>query len=745
MTTDPARREPGTSYRHASPSIQPPPAPPVGAPNVVIVVLDDVGFAHLGCYGSDLATPRIDALAAAGRRYNNFHTTAMCSPTRASLLTGRQHHAVGMGTISDWCTGFPGYQGEISRRAATLAEMLRPAGYATFAVGKWHLSRLRDGSSAGPFGQWPLGRGFDRYYGFLSSLMDHWNPELFRDNHAIATPRRPGYHLTEDLVDQAIAMIAGQQAAAPERPFFAYVALGACHSPHHAPRAYIDRHAGRYDDGWDAARERWFERQVRLGIVPRGSRLTPRNSAVRAWDAMTADERRLCARHQEVFAGFLEHTDAQVGRLVDFLRDRALLDDTLLVVLSDNGATEEGGDFGDANIRLHYQFLDEPFAEKLASIDLLGSAYRFNNYPRGWGHAGNTPHKWFKMHTHGGGVRDPLIVHWPARIRHGGAISPQFCHCSDIVPTVLEAVGIDAPLEVAGVEQMPVHGASLAYTFDAPDAPAPSRVQYFELLGHRGLWADGWKAVTHHVQGTAFESDRWELYHVERDFTESEDLAECHPDKLRELVSLWWREAERHDVLPLDDRDRERILLTYSRPVRTRYRLDRAMGRLAGAAAPPVVERSWSIEADVELPAGAEGAIVAAGTRFGGYVLFVQAGRLVFEYAGPTRPWVLESTSPLPPGRHVVAMRFTRTGPRAGVAALSCDGAALGRLEMHALWPSGATAGGVHCGCDDGSPVSDRYPAPFRFTGVIHAATIALDDDRQPAPGLEYLTALRED
>jgi arylsulfatase A-like enzyme len=735
----------GTSYRTSTAWLSPAAKPPPGAPNVVLVVLDDVGFAHLGCYGSTIDTPRIDALAAAGRRYNNFHTTAMCSPTRASLLTGREHHAVGMGMIADWCTGFPGYQGQVSRRAATLAEMLRPAGYGCFAVGKWHLARLRDWTAAGPYDQWPLGRGFDRYYGFLAALMDHWNPELIRDNQPIPTPRRPGYHLTEDLIDEAIGMIRGHRNASPERPFFAYVALGACHSPHHAPRRHVDKYRGRFDDGWDAARAAWLARQIELGVVPVGTRLTPRNEAVRPWASMNPDERRLCARHQEVFAGFLDHTDEQIGRLTDYLQARGLMENTLFILLSDNGATEEGGDFGDANIRRHYQFLDEPFEEKLAAIDRLGSEYSYGNFPRGWGHAGNTPLKRFKMHTHGGGIRDPLIVHWPARIREGGLVSPQFCHCSDIVPTVLQAIGIEAPARVHGIEQMPVHGTSLAYTFDDPLAATRKRVQYFELMGNRGLWADGWKAVTHHVKGDDFQDDRWELYHVDGDFSESEDLAGHHPEKLAELVALWWTEAERHHVLPLDDRDRERILLTYLPETRLRYEFEPGGGRVSGVAAPPTSNRSYRIVADVELDEASEGVILAAGGRFGGYVLFVQNRRLVHEYVGPARRWVVESAGPLPAGRRELVFEFRKSADRAGTGTLYCDGIPLGSVAMHDMWPLAPNAGGLHCGYDDGSPVSERYACPFAFAGSIHKVLVQVGDDHARDAALENHESLSSD
>lgn len=738
---DPSRGTPSSP----SPRLDPPVAAPRGAPNVVLIVLDDVGFAHLGCYGSTIETPRLDALAAAGRRYRNFHTTAMCSPTRAALLTGRNHHAVGMGMITDWCTGHPGYQGEISHRAATLAEMLGGAGYHCIAVGKWHLSRLRDGTAAGPFAQWPLGRGFDRFYGFLGALTDHWHPELFEDNHAVPTPQRPGYHLTEDLVDRTIAMIRDQKSVTPERPFFAYVALGACHSPHHAPRPFIDKYAGRFDAGWDTVRAQWFERQLALGIVPGGSMLTQRNPGVRPWAGMNADERRLCARHQEVFAGFLDHTDSQIGRLVDALEADGHLHDTLLIVLSDNGATEEGGDFGDVNIRRHYQMLDEPFAEKLAAIDRLGSEHCFNNYPRGWGHVGNTPHKWFKMHTHGGGVRDPLIVHWPARIREGGAISPQFCHCVDIAPTVLECVGVRAPASVRGVDQMPIHGRSLAYTFDDPLAPAPHRIQYFELLGHRGIWVDGWKAVTHHVKGEDFARDRWELYHVDRDFTESEDLADSHPDRLAELVDLWWQEAERHHVLPLDDRDRERLLQTYRVPPRDRYVYRPGGGRVSVQAAPPVAGRSWRLVADIDIGGAGEGVVLAAGSRFGGYVLFLQNGRPVFEYVGPARRSVLEAERPLPAGRHRLVVEFRKLDATVADVSLSCDGVVLAGARLDDLWPVGAAAAGLHCGRDDGCPVSDRYAAPFAFDGAVIQVIIELSDIGPNDRSLESAMALQED
>ena len=737
----------GTTYRDSEPWWPPRVQAPAGAPNIVLLVLDDVGYAHLGCYGSDIRTPRIDALAAGGLRFTNFHTTAMCSPTRAALLTGRQHHAAGMGTIVEWCTGYPGYQGQVTRRAATLAEMLRPQGYNTHALGKWHLMRMTDATAAGPFDYWPLARGFDRYYGFLSSLTDHWNPELFCDNHPISRPVREGYHLSEDLIDQAIGFIRDQQCAAPGKPFFSYVALGAVHSPHHAPPEYIERYRGRYDHGWDETRRRWFERQLELGVIPPDTVLTPRNDEVRAWDDLSPDEQRVAARMQEVFAGFLEHTDTQVGRLVDYLEGAGLLENTLFLVMSDNGASDEGGDLGNVNIRKHYAFVDETIDELLQHLDVLGSEHTYNHYPKGWGYAGNTPLKWFKMDTHGGGIRDPLIVHWPARIRDAGALRTQYHHCVDVVPTVLELLGIEAPTVHQGVPQLPIHGTSMAYAFDDAAAPTAKTVQYYEMLGDRGIWSGGWKAVARHARGTDFAEDRWELYHVETDFSESRDLAAVHPERLRALVDLWWAEAGRHDVLPLDDRDRERTAASLRATSRRRYVYRAGMARVDRLSAPNVSNRSYRIEADLQVPeGGANGVLLAAGGRFGGYVLFMDEGRLVHEYnCGDARRLVVESPGPLAPGRHRVGFDFRKTGALQGTGTLLIDGEPVASIAMSGTWPLLPNATGVHCGRDDGSPVSERYACPNTFTGTLHAVSVEVDDDQEIDYLKVYQAALSDD
>jgi arylsulfatase A-like enzyme len=725
----------GRTHRESTPWLEPLVRPSPSAPNVLLVVLDDVGFAHFGCYGSTIATPSIDRLAMEGRRYNNFHTTAMCSPTRASLLTGWNHHAVGMGIIADMCTGYPGYLGEVRQDVPMLPEILRNAGYSTFALGKWHLTRARDMTSAGPFRQWPLGRGFERYYGFLYSLVDQWHPELVRDNHFIETPRDPGYHLSEDLAEQTLAMIRDAKAADPERPFFAYLAFGACHSPHQAPREWIDRYRGQFDEGWDVTRERWLARQIEMGITPPGTRLTPRNEHVAAWESLTADEKRVCARHQEVFAGFLAHTDAQIGRVIDALRVQNLLDDTLVIVLSDNGASAEGGAIGNINLRRHFQQHPETLAEHVDALDSLGSDEHWNTYPAGWGHAGNTPHRWFKMQTHGGGVRDPLIVRWPKQIRQGGQISSQFCHCSDIAPTILEAAGLEAKMQ----------GTSIAYTFDEPRAATRKPAQYFELMGNRGFWADGWKAVARHHPGNDYATDRWELYHLDEDFSEAEDLAAVYPERLAELQRRWEGAAHENQVFPLDDRNIDRLPYTYYLSPRRHWRYQSGMGRVSGYAAPTVGNRSYRIRADIETSRMSEGVILAVGGQAGGYVLYLLEGRLVHEYVGPARRSILESPTALPPGRHTVTFDFRKTGKARGHARLLCDGALLAEQSMEDMWPSGPTSGGVTCGFDDGSPVSRRYAMPGRCTATILSVEVESADDFAIDPGLETHIALSED
>jgi arylsulfatase A-like enzyme len=510
--------------------------PGLGGPNVVMVVLDDTGFAHFGCYGSELATPAIDRLAANGLRYTGFHTTALCSPSRAALLTGRNPHAVGMRGVSNWNTGFPHMRGGISPRAATVAEALRAQGYATYAAGKWHLAPMEECSAAGPHTNWPLQKGFDRFYGFLQGETDQFHPELTSDNGHIDPPGRPedGYHVSEDIVDKATGWIGDLQSIRPDRPFFLYLAFGATHAPHQAPIEYRQRWRGKFDDGYGAARERWFARQLDLGIVPKGTSLAPPNPGVPAWDDLTDNQRTFAARLQEAFAAMLEHTDVQIGRLVEFLEQRGLLDDTLLMILSDNGASREGGPFGVMDefsfFNAAWENIDDIVANRL---DDIGGPHSHSNYPWGWAQAGNSPLRWYKQNTYGGGVRDPIVVHWPNGIADRGAIRTQFCHAVDITPTILAVTGAPVLADHNGVHQIPMHGASISATFDDPSAPTPRSIQYFEQMGHRGLWADGWKITTYHEQGRPIDDDEWALFHLDDDFSECHDISAAHPDRLR--------------------------------------------------------------------------------------------------------------------------------------------------------------------------------------------------------------------
>ena len=650
---------------------------------MVFIVLDDVGFAQLGCFGSDIDTPHMDALAAGGLRYNNFHTTTLCSPTRSCLLTGRNHHSVGMACIAEATNGFPNNRGRITKRAALVSEMLRPHGYSTFALGKWHLVSAEAQNGAGPYDDWPLGRGFDRYYGFLGADNNQWNPDLVYDNHRVEQPASPddGYHLSADLVDRAIEFIRDQQSAAPGKPFFGYLAFGAAHAPHHAPREYIERYAGRYAKGWDQTRAEWSARQKELGIAPPEAGLAPRDSVVKAWDDLSADQQRLYAHMMEVYAAFMTHTDDQVGRLVAFLREIDRLDNTLTVLISDNGASAEGGDHGLVSEWHFFNLIEATVEDNLARIDDLGGPSTYNHYPIGWAQAGNTPFQWYKRWVHAGGVRDPLIVHWPARIRDAGA------------PTRKEA-------------------------------------QYYEMFGNRAIWAGGWKAVAAHQRDVhwvfpqPFEDDRWELYHLDDDFSELDDLADRHPEKVRELIERWWSEAGKHNVLPLDDRGVGRALRPQKQNVFTYYP---GMSGLHPIVAARTVGRSHTITAEVDrTDASQEGVLLAIGGRFAGWTFYVQRNRLVYEhnYVGLER-YVVTSDTEVPTGPCTLEMRFERTDRLAGDVTLLIDGAVVGKGAVaKTCLITGFEP--LDCGQDTQTPVSPAYESPFRFTATLHKVVLEL-------------------
>lgn len=701
------------------------------APNVLVVLFDDVGFSDLGCYGSEIDTPAVDAVAARGLRYSGFHTTAMCSTTRASLLTGRNHHNVGVGCLANFDSGFPGYRGKIARSAGTIAELLKPYGYRSYLTGKWHVTPLTETGPTGPFDGWPLQRGFDRFYGFLDAETDQYAPELVYDNHHVDPPStfEEGYHLSIDIVDKTIEFLKDHRAGAPEAPWLAWVAFGACHAPHQAPRELIDAYEERFAKGWDATRDERLARQIELGVVPAGTTLPPRNDHVRPWDEHTEDERRVFIRLQAAYAAMLDHADQQIARLLTFLDEAEMTDDTLVLILSDNGASQEGGPSGFVNAMGPFNAQPESMEDKLARLDEIGGPGTHSNFPWGWSMAANTPLKRYKQNTHGGGIRDPLVVSWPAGIRARGEVRHQFCHANDIVPTVLDVLDVDVPAAVDGVDQQPLDGGSFRATFDDSDAPPPKDTQYFEMFGHRGIWHDGWKAVAYHPPYTPFDADVWELYHLDADFAEVHDRAADEPGRLEELQSEWWRQAADNQVLPLDDRFVERFAENAERhrSGRTRYELWAGMGHVPTDVAPDLRSRSYTIRAEV-LERG-EGVLVAHGDETSGYSLYVRDGHLVHDLSVGGNHQVVRSDRQVPDGPATLGFRMRREGSR-GVGTLTIDGAPCGSFETDRIFVVTISWSGLDVGRDRASPVSD-YDAPFEFTGRIRRVVIDLDDDQE--------------
>jgi arylsulfatase A-like enzyme len=719
----------GKTYKDSTPEWPQKPSAPAGAPNVVFIVLDDVGFSDLGCYGSEIKTPRMDQLAAGGLRYSNFHVTAMCSPTRACLMTGRNAHSVGVGIISEWANGFPAYQGRITRKAATLPEILSDHAYGCYASGKWHLTNLADYSASGPHGDWPLGRGFSRWYGFHGALVDQWNPELYEDNHPIHKEPEDGYHLSTDLVNNTIAQIRDHVTSSEHKPFFSYLAFGACHWPHQVPDEYIKKYRGNYDKGWDTVRNERFARQKDLGVVPQTAHMAGRNPGVQAWEDMPDDMRQLSCRLQETYAAFLEHTDNEIGRLVDYLESIGQLDNTLIVLVSDNGASSEGGPTGAINMRKHMTHEQETVADALPKLDLIGTEYSFSHYPMGWAQVSNTPLKWYKKDTHGGGVRAPFIMHWPAGIKSRGEVRTQFHHVVDVVPTVLDCLGVDAPSIYKGVEQLSVHGKSMRYSFDDVAAPTNRTTQYFELLGDRAVWHNGWKAVARHKKGDDYDADdRWELYNLSEDFTETNDLSASHPDKLKELQDIWWKQANTYGVLPLDDREAERARDFLATTTRTRYEFQPGMARIDRFMVPEISDRSYCITVKLkDLQPTTEGVIFSWGSRFAGFALYAKDKKLVYEYVyTESVSYRMETAIPL--GNASVSIRFERTGTNAGRVALFVEENEVAHLDLPKTWWTYSTTAGLTCGLA-GVPLSDAYTPPFHFQATIERMIVELGDD----------------
>jgi arylsulfatase len=739
------------------------PRPGSDAPNVLVIILDDVGFAQLGCFGSDMATPNIDALAAGGLRYNRFHVTAMCSPTRASVLTGRNHHAVGMGFLADMPMAYPGYTCRLPKSVTPLPRVLRDAGYNTTAIGKWHLVPRGERSDAGPFDRWPLGYGFERFYGFLQGDTNQWTPNLVRDNHYVDAPRGPeaGYHLSEDLADAAISHVLAQQQSAPDKPFYLSLALGAMHAPHHVTPEWIEPYRGRFDDGWERWRETTFARQLANGIVPDGTVLAERPSWIQPWSELSADERRMHTRAQEVFAGFLSHTDAQLGRLIDRLREVGVLDNTIVMLISDNGASGEGGTLGTVNEHRFTSQLAETVEGNLAVLDEWGGFRAYNHYSWGWAWAGNTPFKLWKRYTWLGGTRAPLIVHWPAGIDASvhGQIRSQLCHAVDLMPTILDACAVEPPAVVDGVAQQPFDGASLRATFAAADAPAPRATQYFELLGSRSIIADGWKATTDHVsQGVVdeerllegsrdFATDRWSLFRLDDDFSEAHDVAAEHPDVVRALDAVWNDEAERNHVFPLVDAMVARLTAFIPPPyppgARCVFRPDASP---ATDESVPYLIGGFRMTALVDARARPEGVLCALGDWNAGFAFFVRDGRLTFVVNAAGDVTRVVADSPVPAGPVALACSYAPEGG-GGTFTLTHDDEIVGRAESARPVPLTWQHGGapLMIGRDKGFPVCDDYAVPFPWTGTIREVVIEVPGPTRPDPQTELREALRRD
>jgi arylsulfatase len=711
----------GKTDKDSKPYFAHPLQPKAGSPNIVYIVLDDVGFSDLGVYGSEIHTPNIDRLGLGGLRFNNFHTRAICSPTRAALLTGRNSHSVGVRTVADILNGYPNDRGRISPHATTLAEILRSAGYGTFAVGKWHLVPGYETTEAGPFDNWPLQRGFDHYYGFLGGLTDQYHPDLVQDNTHIDYPRRPNYHLSEDLVDHSITYIRNEQTTAPNRPFFLYLAFGAAHAPHQVPKPYIDKYVPVFEKGWDKTRQDRIARQKQLGVIPANTQLAPRNEGVKPWDSLSADEKRLFVRYQAAYAGFLEHADEQIGRLVDFLQDSGQLDNTLLVLISDNGANYEGGFEGWTNYVYGYTALSgfipvkSTVPQGLEEIDEIGTDRNTTNYPRGWAMAGNTPFKLYKEFVHGGGVNDPLIIHWPKGLQDRGAIRQQFVDVIDITPTILDITGLRAPEVYHGIPQKPVEGASIAATFKDSSAPGPRHVQYFEQLGNRAIWKDGWKLVTEHKDGADFDTDRWELYNLREDFSETNDLAATNLAKVEELKKLWWSEAEKYGVLPLDGRGVKALRSLLAPPLgRSTLTLYPGQARIPARAAGAALG-GFSLTAHVNRAgADSEGVLLSVGDSSAGYVFYVKDNHLVFDNNNLSSHQVLKSSAEVPTGESALRFQFTPGLLFGGTGELFINDQKVGETALTIL-PIITGFGALEVGRNSLSPVSQDYAGKGAF------------------------------
>jgi arylsulfatase len=718
---------------------------PTGAPNVVIVLVDDMGFAHPSTFGGAIDMPTLDRLAAGGLRYGNFHVTALCSPTRAALLTGRNHHTNNTGAVQDVATAFPGNTGVRPNSVAPLAEILRLNGYNTAAFGKWHLTPLWETSVSGPYSTWPTFSGFEKFYGFLGGETNHWAPLLYDGVTKVELPGDPAYHFMTDMTNQAITWVRFQQTMTPDRPFFIYFAPGATHAPHHVPKEWADKYKGRFDGGWDQYREQALARQIRLGVVPPGTRLAPKPAAIRDWSTLSQDERRLFARQMEVYAGFAEQTDHEIGRLAKVLEDLGVMDNTLFIYIAgDNGASAEGGLTGTSNELTYFNAVQESVADQHTRLDRWGGPETYPHFAAGWAVAGTTPFAWTKqVGGDYGGSTNGMVIHWPSRIRARGEVRAQWHHVIDLAPTILEAAGLPFPTSVNGTAQTPFEGVSLAYTFDNAKANGRHTTQYFEIAGSRAIYHEGWLARTIHRvpweprPRATFDQDVWELYDTRRDFSLANDLAASNPAKLRELQALFMQEAAKYHVLPLDDRSIERMDPRLAgRPDlmgdRTSLTLYPGMTGMMENTFLNVKGRSLTITADVQIPqGGANGVILAQGGRFGGWSLYLKDGKPAYTYnwVGLER-FTVAAPEPLPAGKATIVLDFAYDGGGRGqgaTATLTINGTrvAEGRIAKTNAFVFSLDEG-ADVGIDEDTPVTEVYQAGVRsrFTGTIDRVTL---------------------
>ena len=743
-------RDPETNFPPIEPLL-----PPEGAPNVLIVLLDDVGFGASTAFGGPCATPNAEKLAAGGLSYNRFHTTALCAPTRQAMLTGRNHHSVGMGSITETATSAPGNSSVRPNTKAPLAMTLKLNGYSTAQFGKCHEVPVWQSSPLGPFDAWPsAGGGFETFYGFIGGENNQWDPALYNGTTPVEPPATPeeGYHLTEDLADHAVNWIRQQKSLMPDRPFFAYFAPGATHAPHHVPEEWPEKYAGQFDDGWDALREATFARQKDLGIIPADAQLTPRPDEITSWDDMPEEMKPILARQMEVYAGFLEHTDHHVGRVIDAIDELGVLDNTIIYyIVGDNGASAEGTMNGAFNEMANFNgmaALETP--EFLASkMDEFGTPSAYNHYSVGWAWAMCTPFQWTKqVASHWGGTRNGTIVHWPDGIEEKGGLRTQFTHCIDVAPTILEAAGLPEPTMVNGVQQSPIEGTSMLYTFNEEASPERHDLQYFEMFGNRGIYDQGWSAVTKHktpwimVGGDmpAFDDDVWELYDSTSDYSQAVDLSKEHPELLAKLQRKWLIEATKFNVLPMDDRTAERLEPKMAgRPTLVHGDTQKfypGMGRLSENSVVSIKNKSFSVTAEVDVPAaGIDGVIIAQGGRFGGWAVYAKDGLLKFVYnVLGIEEFIATSDSAVPEGTHQVRAEFAYDGGglgKGGDVTLYCDGDAIGTGRIGGTQPMVFSADETtDIGYESGTPVGSEYDlVSSKFSGKIHWVQIDLGSD----------------